>query len=436
MTYHPIPEPDSQTSLNSLKALIKGRNLLSALRVFHAELGDVFCLSLPGLQTVMLAGPEANRFVLVTAKDKLHWRTESDPVTGLLRDGVLVTDGEAHDTLRRKMNAPLHKHALTHYVESMSRCTDAVLDHWQHNSTLDMLVEMRKIALMILTETLFQVDIAPELDALWQPVLKTIQYISPGLWLFWRDIPRPGYAQKIRTMNEYLYHIIAERRARMQGDDAEDLLGVLIASGMNDDLIRDQLLTMLIAGHDTSTALLAWALYLLTTYPDILAQVKQEVDTVLGTQPPTIENINGLSLLGQVIDETLRLYPPIHLGSRHVTEDLEFNGFQLKAGIRVMYSIYLTHHDPKYWQDPDKFMPERFSKDKEKPQPYSYLPFGGGARNCIGTAFALVEAKVILARILQRYDLQFTGHGVHMKMGATLEPHPGVRVKVSERTTG
>jgi len=434
MTIRPIPEPDGVTSLKSLQQLIQQRNLLSALRVFHHDLGDVFRLSLPGLKTIMLAGAEANRFVLVEARDKLHWRTEDDPVTSLLRDGVLVTDGEAHDALRSSMNQPLHKRSLTGYVETMQDCTDRVIDEWSTAQPIDMLVEMRKIALMVLTETLFKVDIAPDMERMWQPVLKTIQYISPGLWILWKGVPRPGYTDKIRTMNEYLYQIIDTRRAIIDDTEAEDLLGILIKSGMNNDLIRDQLLTMLIAGHDTSTALLAWALYLMTTHPEVMEQVKQEVDTVLGSSPPTIENVSQLTYLGQVIDETLRMYPPIHLGSRHITEDLEYDGYVLPAGIRLMYSIYLTHYSPKYWDNPDTFDPERFNKqNKRKIVPYSYLPFGGGARNCIGTAFALVESKVILARIIQRCDLQFTGHHVRLKMGATLEPHPNVMVNVTRR---
>ena len=435
MATRPIPEPDGVTSLRSLEQLIKERNLLSALRVFHAELGDVFRISLPGLQTIMLAGAEANRFVLVEARDKLHWRTEDDPVTSLLRDGVLVTDGEAHDALRNSMNRPMHKQSLTNYVETMVKCTDAVIDNWSPHQAIDMLVEMRKVALMILTETLFKVDIAPDMERMWQPVLKTIQFISPGLWILWKQVPRPGYASKIREMNTYLYEIIEARRAIIHEGEADDLLGILISSGMNNDLIRDQLLTMLIAGHDTSTALLAWALYLLTTHPDVMQQVKQEVERVLGSTPPTIDNISQLSYLGQVIDETLRMYPPIHLGSRHITEDLEFDGFVLPAGIRLMYSIYLTHHDPKYWDSPDTFDPERFSSEKKRKfAPYSYLPFGGGARNCIGTGFALVEAKVILARIIQRCDLHYKGrYPIKMKMGATLEPHPNVMVNVTKR---
>lgn len=429
-----IPQPDGPASLKALKSLLRHGSLLDALSVFHAEMGDAFLLQLPGLKTAMLVGPEANRFILVSHRDKFRWRVEGDPVTILLREGILVTDGETHDTLRRLMNPALHRRVLDYHVDTISQCTDEIIDRWQQASTIDMLVEMRKITLLSLTRTLFRTDIAPELDRLWQPVVKSIEYISPGLWLLWRNIPRRGYDKHIRLLNDYLYRIIAERRALKIYEDTSDLLGLLIASGMDDNLIRDQLLTMLIAGHDTSTALLAWALYLLAKHPDAMGHAQAEVDHALSLEIPALDKLSQLLYLGQIIDETLRLYPPIHLGSRLVAEDVEFNGMYLPAGLRVMYSIYLTQRHPRYWHAPDKFQPDRFNpENKRNILPYTYLPFGGGARNCIGTAFALVEAKVILARILQKYNLLSSQQRVGIRMAATLEPKPGVTLHVRRR---
>jgi cytochrome P450 len=233
-------------------------------------------------------------------------------------------------------------------------------------------------------------------------------------------------------MDNYLRQLIAARRASL-GEPA-DLLGELIASGMNDDLIRDQLLTLLIAGHDTSTALLAWALYLLTTHADMYACAQDEVDRVLGVQPPTYQDIGQLSYLDCVIKETLRLYPPIHLGSRIAATDIHFQEYTFPAGTRVMYSIYLTHRRPEDWPEPQRFDPERFAPEQRKRQtPYSFVPFGAGPRNCLGGVFAQVEAKVILARLLQRFDARYVGGVVRPHMAATLEPHPGVMVKMSRR---
>ena len=432
----PIPKPEGDAALHALRRLVQDRYVLAALEALHAGLGDVFQLPLPGFNATMLVGPQANRLVLVEEREQLLWRAEHDPVTHLLRHGVLVVDGDAHDKLRREMNPSLHRKMIDGYVQQMWQRTDQIIDRWHAGSTPDMLVEMRKIALLILTDTLFRDDFTPHLAPMWQSVIRNIQYISPGLWLIWPGVPRPGYGRALRQMNEYLYTLIAARRAQVdhQADAPTDLLGGLITAGLSDDLIRDQLLTMLIAGHDTSTALLAWALYLLATHPDVLERAYAEVDTVLDGRPPELADVSRLEYLDQVAKETLRLYPPIHLGSRIAATDIEFQDYVLPAGQRVLYSIYLSHRHPAYWPDPQRFDPDRFAPEASRQRPpYLYLPFGGGQRNCIGTAFAQVEAKIVLARILQKWSLRFAGGHVRPRMGATLEPHPGPRLHVQPR---
>jgi cytochrome P450 len=425
----PIPITDNETALLALRAMLRERSVLGAMQVFNDRLGNIFQITLPGFQPVMLAGPEAARFLLVSAKDDLRWRSEGDPVTELLRHGVLVEDGESHDTLRRIMQPSLHKHMLTGYVEAMWRCTDRVIDDWEPGSTVDMLVEMRKIALLILMETLFKVDFTPDMSRLWRSVLRSIQYISPGLWVLWRNVPRPGYAEALRQMDNYLYDIIRLRRQAV--GEPTDLLGLLVTTPeMSDDLIRDQLLTMLIAGHDTSTALLSWTLYLLGKHPNALNKSQEEVDTTLKGEVPTIEHTGSLRYVDRVLEEALRLYPPIHLGSRIAAVDLRFQDYSIPAGTRVMYSIYLTHRLAEFWEDRHSFSPDRFLN---RPAPYSYLPFGGGARNCIGAMFAQVESKVVLTRILQKYRVRLMRDKVHAHMGATLEPRPGVYIRVDPR---
>jgi cytochrome P450 len=322
---------------------------------------------------------------------------------------------------------------LTHYVHAMVCSTDQISHAWSDSARYDMLVEMRRIALLILTGTLFRLDFTPQMQRLWPAVLRTLAYISPGLWLIWRGAPRPGYAGARRQLDDYLYQIIRTRREAP--DDSQDLLGLLVtAPGMSDDLIRDQLLTMLIAGHDTSTALLAWALYRLGRHPAVMERARAEVDVVLGDDEPTVVHTDQLRCLDWVIKETLRLYPPIHLGSRMAANDLEFQGYRIPAGTRVLYSIYLTHRQAAHWPDPTRFDPERFTPEQSRTRPpYSYLPFGGGPRNCMGAAFAQIEAKMVLARLLQNYDFQLGRSEVHPHMGATLEPRPGVMMTVRQR---
>jgi cytochrome P450 len=206
------------------------------------------------------------------------------------------------------------------------------------------------------------------------------------------------------------------------------------APGLTDDLIRDQLLTILIAGHDTSTALLSWALVLLGRHPKVKERASQEVRSVLGDRPPAFEDLSKLEFLDQVINETLRLYPPIHVGMRTAAIDLEFQGYRIPAGSRIMYSIYLTHHSPRYWDEPESFRPDRFAPQNRLDQPpYAFVPFGGGPRNCLGMAFAQVEVKVVLARLLQCFDFVLQPGKISAHMGATLEPRPGVWLTLSRR---
>jgi cytochrome P450 len=317
--------------------------------------------------------------------------------------------------------------------------TDRVSSSWKDGDIVDMLVEGRKIALLIIMQTLFSWDVWEDLPHIWTSILKTIQYISPGPWILWRRIPRPGYRKHLKVMDEYLYKIIAERRHMLTKDHGpltivhcqwsmvdrpQDLLQHLIDAGLSDDVIRDQMLTMLIAGHDTSTALLAWTFALLGQHRDTHARLVKEVDMQ-----------EKSAFLDQVIKESLRLYPPIHIGNRLVVQDMEFKEGRIPAGERMFYSIYLTHRDPKIWENAEQFCPERHAHGRKTP-PFSYVPFGGGPRSCIGAAFGQAEARLVIARLLKTHKFEFTNHKVHAHMGATLEPRPGVRMKVTIRPGG
>lgn len=430
------PQPEGLIGLRGLWAMLRQRSPLAALELFHRELGDVFQFSnLPHFNPYLLVGPEANRFVFITARDKLRWRAEQDPITRLLRQGLLVIDGEQHDHLRQIMTPAFHRRMLAGYVETMWQYTDQISHTWPENVTIDMLDQIRRMALLILIGTMFRTDFSPELERLWPAVVRSLRYISPGLWLIWPSIPRPGYAGYLAQIDDYLYSLIRTRRTAGE-EQNEDLLGLLVNSPeLSDDLIRDQLYTMLIAGHDTSTALLAWAMYLLGRYDEVLARARAEVDTVLGQDIPTLDDLNRLTYLEQVINETMRLYPPLHLGVRFAETDLEFKGYHIPAGSRLLYSPYLTHRHPDYWPEPARFNPDNFSAEQSSQRPaFAFVPFGGGPRICLGAAFAQVEAKVILARILQTFDLRLIGPKVHLHMGVTLEPRPGVMMQVQRRT--
>src|SRR5215216_264019 len=270
-----MPEKNISTQAGraALHALFHEGSPLGPLKVLAKHAGRFFRIPIPGFRPFVVFGPDANRKVLVTERNKVLWRN-TDPATDLLQRGVLVTDGAEHDYYRELMEEPLHPSRLPNYTRTMIEQTDRVSAQWKDNEVIDMLVEGRKIALLIIMQTLFTKDVWDDLPHLWTPILKAIQFISPGMWILWRNIPRPGYRKSLTELDEYLYRLITERRL---GTFEQDLLQHLVDAGLTDKVIRDQMLTMLIAGHDTSTALLAWTFALLGQHPTIHMQVVNEV---------------------------------------------------------------------------------------------------------------------------------------------------------------
>lgn len=414
------------TGRAALAALFREGSPLGPLKVMAKHVGRFFQIPIPGFRPFVVFGSEENRKVLITERDKVLWRN-TDPVTDLLRRGVLVTDGLEHDRYRELMEPSLHPSQLARYSQMMIEQTERVTSQWKDGVIVDMLVEGRKIALLIIMQTLFSKDVWDDLPRIWTPILKAIQYISPGMWILSRRIPRFGYKRHLKVLDDYLYEIIDHRRRTIDHGPSstvhrlQDLLQHLINAGLSDDVIRDQMLTMLIAGHDTSTALLAWTFALLGQHPDIHQRLVQEVDTM-----------DKSPLLDQVIKESLRLYPPIHIGNRRVADDMHFAEGTIPAGERMFYSIYLTHREPSIWEHAETFCPARFANGRKTP-PLAYVPFGAGPRACIGAAFGQAEARLVIAHLLKTYTFEFTNHKIHAHMGATLEPRPGVRMRVMRR---
>ncbi len=409
-----------ETGRAAMRALLKEKSPLGPLKVMAKHVGRFFQIPLPMFKPYVVFGPEAVRKVLVTERHKVLWRN-TDPVTDLLGRGVLIVDGEEHDTYRKLMEPPLHPSRLPDYTQMMIAQTDRVSSQWKDGDTVDMLVESRKIALLIIMQTLFSKDVWDDMARIWNPILKAIEYISPGAWIIWRKMPRFGFRKPLKELDDYLFGIIEERRNKKEESEKNDLLQHLIDAGLTDKIIRDQMLTMMIAGHDTSTALLAWVFALLGQHPETHKQVTFEVDSMEKSQ-----------LLDHVIKESLRLYPPIHIGNRRIAEEMDFDGNKVPKDERLFYSIYLTHRDSEIWENAEDFCPERFAHGRKTP-PMSYIPFGGGPRACIGAAFGQAEARIVMARLLQTHTFEFTGHKIHAHMGATLEPRPGVMMKVAKR---
>jgi cytochrome P450 len=365
--------------------------------------------------------------VLVTERNKVLWRN-SDPVTDLLGRGVLVIDSEEHDHYRALMEPSLHPSLLSGFKPMMIEQTDRVSSMWKDSEVVDMLVESRKIALLIIMQALFSTDVWDDLSRIWTPILQAIKYISPGVWILWRRMPRLGYKKHLRTLDNYLFEMIGGRRKNKEGK--HDLLQHLIDAGLSDEVIRDQMLTMLIAGHDTSTALLAWTFYLLGSNLPMMAQLDADLEMALRGGPPPGPGGWQPPFLDQVIKEALRLFPPIHIGNRVAAAEIDLGAqAPIRAGEPFLYSIYLSHRDDRIWNDADLFRPERFINGPKVP-PFAYLPFGAGPRACVGAAFAQAEARIVIARLLQTFRFELIDCKVRAHLGATLEPRPGVLMRV------
>jgi cytochrome P450 len=413
------PTLSATTGWPVLKKLLSARSLLTGLEAVHARLGPVFQIRLPGFQPTFVVGPEFNRQLFVQDADKFQLRNESDPVCRLLGDGLLVVDGEAHRQARRLIEPYLQRSAID--APEMAALTAEFCAVWQPGDRLNIHVEMRKLTLVILVKTLFSIDLRGQFDLLWEPILAAIQYISPGAWLLWPEIPRRG-KRELAALDAVIFHWIADRRACQ--DRPDDLLTQLIeAEFMDDQRVRDHVLTLMIAGHDTSTALLTWTLALLADHPEHQQAVRSELLSLTTAQRSDPAELARLPRLNAVIKESLRLYPPIHVGNRLTVTDVQIGDYQIPAGSRVMASIYLSQRQPEHWERPDSFCPARFDRQQHaSPVPFSYIPFGAGPRSCIGATFAQIEARVVLAQLLTQFALE--PHEVEFKieMGATLYP--------------
>jgi len=409
----------------ALRALCHGfDNMLPVLEIVHRELGDVFQIPLGNFRPVVVAGPTGLRQALIERREAFRWRPKDDQVTRLLRQGVLVTDGELHDRLRTVMAPSNVRRHFALRSQDLWQEVDRLTANWQSGRCYDMFVEMRRLALTIFERVYFSYDLWPELPDLWDAVMAALQYISPGMWIFLGAGDPP---KSVCRLDAHFYALIRQRRADLQPPD--DLLTHLVQALEDNELVRDQLITMFIAGHDTSTAALAWTLYLMGRHPEWLTRARDEVRQILGQDPPTPDTVGKLDVLDKIVKESLRLYPPIHMGNRFTMQDVELDGYRIPAGTRVMLSYYLVQRHPDWWEAPEAFRPGRWEGDF-RPNPFTYLPFGGGPRNCIGGSFAQLEVRLVLARLLQRFDFILRRQDVRVQMHAALEPHPGVEMEV------
>jgi cytochrome P450 len=298
---------------------------------------------------------------------------------------------------------------------------------------------MSELTVRILGATLFSTDLdgdAPEIvDALARsiPVIARMPLPLAGVW---ERLPLPGprrFASSLGRLDRASRDIIERRRA--EPDAPDDLLALLLeaqgngkGAGIGEQLVRDETMTILLAGHETTANLLTWTWYLLSRHPEVEARLHAEVDEVLGDRPPALADLPALVYTGRVLNEALRLYPPVWALGRRAIVDHEVDGYTIPTGSIVAVNPYVMHHDPRFYPDPFRFDPDRWTdKERGKRPKYAYFPFGGGPRQCIGSGFALMEAQLALATVAQRYRLELVpGQRIALDPKITLRPRGGL----------
>jgi cytochrome P450 len=407
------------------------------------RLGPIFRVTHPwsGFAPVYLVGPEANRFVLHTGRAYFSHERGWTPIIGeMLGKGVLNMDGAEHDRDRKLMNPGFTIAYMARYLPIMTRVIAERTADWSLRGTVDVFAEMRRITFDIAAEALIGLRTGAEVDRMRDLFMALLYQEGSGGLTREEQIARFLAARD--ELQKTLLLRIAERRER----PTDDILGLLVAgrdgagAPLSDASVLGHVNILLVAGHETSTTLASWLLYLLATHPEYLARVRAELAEVAGgaSDPPlSLDAIKGLRILGNALTEAGRLWSPVASGPRGVVEAFDFGGYHVPAGTPARYSIAGGHWLSAHFAEPGRFDPDRFAppREEDKRTPYALVPFGGGPRICIGVNFAQVEIKALAAQILRRYDLiPVSDQEVAQLYAPTLgSPSNGIRMRVRER---
>jgi len=445
--YAQIPGPEPVRNPISMVLMVNHlrSNLLDNLRETFDTYGDVVRFRVADQQMVLFRHPDHIREVLVT-QSRYFIKDEdyTDPNTGLARwlgNGLLISEGDFWKKQRKLVAPAFHTQRIAAYADTMVRSTLDRLAHWPAEGKLDIASEMMHITLQIVARTLFNTDLEDDVKRIAQ-AMQTVNDFSGGLHVLPPWVPTPGELAARRSravLDEIVYRLIAEWRRH--GVDNGDLLSMLLLTEdengerMSDEQVRDEAVTLLLAGHETTANALNWTWMLLSQHPQIEAWLHAELDQVLQGRAPTLADLRRLPYTEMVVKESMRLYPPAPGVGRIAVEDVEIGGYQVPKGTNVTAMIYFAHRDPRYWDDPHIFRPERFAPENEdKLYKPAYLPFGNGPRICIGNSFAMMEAQLVLATIAQRYALAMEpGQPVKPIASITLFPKDGLPMRIRQR---
>jgi len=411
----------------------------------YEEHGPIFSMRLLHTRVVFMLGPEANQFITVTHPEHFHWREGSfGDLIPLLGDGLLTIDDDYHDRARAIMLPAFHRRQLDAAVAAMTGEAEAAIGALRPGSVVDLYDWMRNLAMRIAMRALLGLD--PDEAG---KGAAAAEHFERALGLFgidyqYRLLRGPGSPWRRmmasrRILDRIVYGEIAQRRAAPD-PDSHDILSLLLGArgeageAFTDREVRDQTMTLMFAGHDTSTSTLTFMMHELARHPDALERLCAEGDEVLGGATPTVDQLEReMPYLDMVLDEVLRLYPPAWIGPRRAVEDFEFGGATVPAGAYVNYSSWASHRIPEVFPDPEAFIPERFTRERKAALPRgAYVPFGGGSRICIGKRFGQTEVKLVATMMLQRLRLDaLPGRTMTVRQMPTLSPRGGLQMRVA-----
>jgi retinoid hydroxylase len=434
-----LTKPIDQLPYEPLQLYLHG-NLGLRLAQLYERHGPIFRSTTPfGEPVIYMVGPEANRFVLTTNRltfsHHLGWGRALG-VIDMLGNGLLTMDGAEHDQHRRMMNPAFTIAYMDRYLPLMNRIVRERSAGWIDQPAIDIYEEARKITFDVAAEALIGIQPGPDVDRFRELF---VQILNLGTIA----TSEADYMTRLYRLKPELYGLLHARIAERRQHPTDDVLGMLVqarddhGNALSDEQLIAHTNILLVAGHETSTSLAAWLLYLLSQHPDYLQRVRDEQNAILGhDDDPTLDQIKRMRLLDNALSEAERLYPPVASGPRGVVEDFEFNGYHVPAGTFVFYGIAAAHMLGSIWAEPTKFDPDRFAPPREehRKQPYSLVGFGGGPRICIGINFAQVEIKALASHILRRYDLDVVpGQQIVQVYRGTGMPINGIRMRITER---
>jgi cytochrome P450 len=424
------------------------RRPLQLLTSVASEYGDVALLPVGPQRIYLLNHPDYFKHVLQDHYRNYHKGVSYKTLKLLVGEGLGTSDGAFWLRQRRLAQPAFHHQRLATMASAMAHATAEMLQHWETiaacGDAFDVVTEMRRLTLQIIVTTMFSTAIGNEAETVYHAFNTALTHITRSFWLSGLP-PRltPGYRtfqQAVNVLDTVVYRIINERRQTEH--DPGDLLTMFLQAadaetgeGMNDKQVRDELMTLFIAGYDTSAHTLAWVWHLLTQHPEVERRLYIELSHVLNGRIPTFSDLPHLVYTRMIIEEAMRLYPAAWGVFRMSLADDIIGGYTIPAGSVIILSPYVMHRTPAYWEQPERFEPERFTPDRlaERPR-YTYVPFGGGPRQCIGNNFAMMEMQLILAMVAQRYQLQSVpGQLVEPHIALTLQPRRGVQVTLRPR---